>query len=398
MKVRHCDDKAEKEGKVSTIQEVSRSDKAGANNLEEPFWFGKRVLITGGDGFVAANLAKALVQLNANVVVVVRHQRPVSTLKLLSLNDATPDIEYSDLSNFTQVQRLCDRHQTDTIFHLAASAIVRDASNSPASTFENNITPTLNLLETARINKIPRVLIASSDKSYGDHADAGDPEKIPYREGYALRGLDVYSASKVCADMISQSYAFQFKLPMLILRPCNIYGPGDLNFTRLIPRTILRLFLGSTPVINEGNSKVLREYIYIDDLVEAYIYLAEQMERHYLDKMPQTGRATYGWAAYNVGSYVPRDNFRPNRCPNIRTVVQVIDQIKSKLGKSDVESQIVPKPANFIEIPDQYADSSKILNMGFESKTTLDEGLDKTIEWYKQNSDHLIRVGYKYLT
>ncbi len=373
-------------------------NEAAAGKIQRTFWFGKRVLITGGDGFVAANLAKALVQRNANVVIIVRHQRPVSTLKLLSLNDVAPDIEHSDLSDFTQVQRLCDRHQIDTIFHLAASAIVRDASNSPASTFENNITPTLNLLETARINKIPRVLIASSDKSYGDHADADDPEKIPYRESHALRGLDVYSASKVCADMISQSYAFQFKLPVLTLRPCNIYGPGDLNFTRLIPRTILRLLLGSSPVINEGNSKVLREYIFIDDLVEAYIFLAEQMESHYLDKMPQTGRATYGWAAYNVGSYAPRDNFGPDRCPNIRTVVQVIDQIKSKLGKSDIESQIVPKPANFIEIPDQYADSSKIMDLGFETTTTLDEGLTKTIEWYKQNSDHLIRAGFKYLT
>ncbi len=379
------------------IQEVSRSSEPYADKIQETFWFGKRVLITGGDGFVAANLARALIRRNANVTSVVRHQRPVSTLTLLGLNDTVPDIEHSDLSNFTQVQKLCDRHQIDTIFHLAASAIVRDASNSPSSTFENNITPTLNLLETARINKIPRVLIASSDKSYGDHADPDDPEKIPYRESHALRGLDVYSASKVCADMIGQTYAFQFKLPVMILRPCNIYGPGDLNFTRLIPRTILRLLLGSSPVINEGNRRVLREYIFIDDLVDAYIFLAEQMERHYGDEMPQTGRATYGWAAYNVGSYALRDGFHPNEYQNIRTVAQVIDQIKSKLGKSDTESQIIPKPANFVEIPDQYLDSSKIIDLGFKAKTTFDEGLDKTVGWYKQNSDHLTRAGYKYL-
>jgi CDP-glucose 4,6-dehydratase len=158
------------------------------------------------------------------------------------------------------------------------------------------------------------------------------------------------------------------------------------------------LLLGSRPVINEGNRTVLREYIFIDDLVDAYIFLAEHVERHYSEKMPQRGRAAYGWAAYNVGSYAPRGNFPPNESQNIRSVIEVINQIKLKLGKRDIEPQIVPKPANFIEIPDQYADSSKIMSLGFETKTTLDEGLDKTIEWYKQNSDHLIRVGYKYLT
>ncbi len=206
--------------------------------------------------------------------------------------------------NFIEVQKICNRHQIDTIFHLAASAVVGEAANAPISTCENNIIPTLNLLEAARINKIPRVIVASTDKSYGDHADDDDPERIPYTESFALRGLDVYSASKVCADMIAQTYAFQFKLPVLVVRPCNIFGPGDLNFTRLIPRTILRLMQGSQPVINQGNDRVLREFIYIDDLVNAYLFLAENLERHYASPLPQRGRATYGWIAYNAGSYV----------------------------------------------------------------------------------------------
>lgn len=362
------------------------------------FWFGKRVLITGGDGFVAANLTNALIQRNANVIIVVRHQRPVSTLKLLGLNDAVPDIEYCDLSDFVTVQKLCNRHQIDTIFHLAASAIVSDSSNSPMSTFENNIIPTLNLLETARINKVPRVLIASSDKSYGDHADVDDPEKIPYSESQALRGLDVYSASKVCTDMISQTYAFQFKLPVLVVRSCNIYGPGDLNFTRLIPRTILRLLLNSRPVINEGNSRVLREYIFIDDVVEGYRLLAEYVSQHYQGEIPRTGRATYGWAAYNVGSYASRGDFDSKACPNVRTVVQVIDQLRRKLGKNDIEPIVITKDVNFIEIPDQYLDSSKIQGLGFKTKTAFDQGLERTIDWYQENKAHLIKAGYKYFS
>jgi CDP-glucose 4,6-dehydratase len=361
------------------------------------FWYGKNVLITGGDGFVAANLAADLIKRDANVAITVRHQRPVSTLKLLGLSDVSPDMEFSDLSDFISVQKLCNRHQIDTIFHLAASAIVSDASRSPISTFPTNLISTLNILETARINNIPRVVVASSDKSYGDHADADDPERLPYRENQALRGLDVYSSSKVCTDMMCQTYAFQFHLPVIVVRSCNIYGPGDLNFTRLIPRTILRLFSELKPVINDGNARVLREYVYIDDLVAAYQFLAENMETHYKDRMPRSGRTTYGWSAYNVGSYAPRGSFHPEDCPNIRSVTQVIQDLTRLMKKDHLQPTIIPKDVTFVEIPDQYLDSSKIMNLGYKTKVQFNEGLQKSIEWYKGNSDYLRKLGDNYL-
>jgi CDP-glucose 4,6-dehydratase len=360
------------------------------------FWYGKNVLITGGDGFVASNLAATLIQRSANVTITLRHQRAVPTLKLLGKgDDVVPDMEFSDLSDFLAVQRLCNRHKIDTIFHLAASAIVSDASRSPISTFENNFLSTLNILETARINQIPRVLFASSDKSYGDHADADDPERIPYREDHALRGLDVYSASKVCADMMCQTYAFQFQLPVIVVRSCNIYGPGDLNFTRLIPRTILRLRSDSVPVINAGNSEVLREYIYVDDLVEAYSLLAQHTEKHYKGEIPKKGRATYGWSAYNVGSY--QGSLNPKDCPNIRNVSQVIHDIMQKMGKTNLKPQIIPKDVNFIEIPDQYLDASKIMKLGYKTKVSWNEGLERSIKWYLDNGDFLSRLGSSYI-
>ena len=234
------------------------------------FWFGKRVLVTGGDGFIAAHLIKELLLKKAVVVTTIRHDRPLKTLDLLNGSNSAPkpDVEYSDLLNYQEVRQICDRHQLDTVFHLAATAIVSEAANSPVSTIENNLITSLNLLEVARVNKIPRIIIASSDKSYGDHA-SDQQEELPYKENYALRGLDVYSASKVCADMIAQTYAFQFGLPVAVTRSCNMYGPGDLNFTRLIPRTIMSLLRGRPPVINIGNEKVLREYIYVED--EAYL-------------------------------------------------------------------------------------------------------------------------------
>lgn len=359
------------------------------------FWYGKRVLITGGDGFVASNLTEALIRRGAMVTITVRHNRPVPTAALLGF-DGRPDIEVCEMDDFAQVQRLCNRHQIDTIFHLAASAIVGDAANAPMSTLHNNILPTMNVLEAARINNIPRVLIASTDKSYGDHADLDDPEPLPYREGHALRGMDVYSASKACADMITQTYGFQFKVPALIVRSCNIYGSGDLNFSRLIPRTSLRMLNGKAPVINLGNADVLREYVYIDDLVESYLFLAENVERHYSTDIPSTGRATYGWAAYNVGSFTTAEGKEPQEFSNIRSVRQVIEQIGGILDNS-LESVTIPKPDNFIEIPDQFLDSSKLHDFGFAPKIDFEEGLSRTVEWYTKNQDLFTRAGARHI-
>jgi CDP-glucose 4,6-dehydratase len=361
----------------------------GSNN----FWYGKRVLVTGADGFVASNLMRKLMQLGAVVTAVTRHQRPVTTLKLLGVNEL-PDVEHSDLANFAQTQEICHRHSIDTIFHLAASAVVSTAANAPISTVENNVLPTLNLLETARINRIPRVIVASSDKSYGDHAEPGDAEPVPYRESYALRGLDVYSASKVCADMISHTYAFQFKLPVLVTRACNIYGPADLNFSRLIPRTILRLMSGEQPVINAGNHSVLREYIYVDDMVEAYLFLGRNIATHYKSPMPEKGQSPYGWAAYNIGSYGAEDP--AGNLPNVKSVVDVIELISSKLGMS-LKAAVIPKPANFIEIPDQYLDAGKLHKLGFRPRVELSEGVERTIVWYKEHRDLLMKLARRYL-
>ena len=351
------------------------------------FWYGKRVLITGGDGFAASNLASALMKRGAMVVVTVRHQRPLPTAGLLT-GDLRPDIEVSDMTDFLQVQRICNRHQIDTIFHLAASAIVSDAANSPMSTFQNNIAPTLNLLEAARVNNIPRVLVASTDKSYGDHADADDPEPLPYREGYALRGMDVYSASKAAADLMAQTYGFQYKLPVIVVRSCNIFGPGDLNFTRLIPRTTLRMLRGESPVINLGNADVLREYVYVDDLVGAYMFLAENLDKHFVDPMPQRGRVTYGHSAYNVGSYTPGQSIEENG--NIKSVLQVIEEIRSIVG-SDVAPQTIPKADNFIEIPDQFLDSTKLFDLGYRPTVEFADGVGRTVDWYRTHEDLLTR-------
>ncbi len=363
------------------------------------FWFGKRVLITGADGFVAAHLIKKLLSLDAVVVATVRHNRPLKTLDLLQdeIISRQPDIEFCDLLDYDTVRRICDRHQIDTIFHLAATSIVSAAANSPMSTIENNVMGTLNILEVARVSGIPRVLIASTDKSYGDHATDTN-EKLPYKENYSLRGLDVYSSSKVCADMIAQTYAFQFKLPVLVCRSSNIYGPGDLNFTRLIPRTVMRLMSNKPPVINIGNENVLREYIYVEDVIDAYLLMSEKMEEYYgknHSNMPNSGSETYGWPAFNVGSYTPKELADITKCSSIKSVSSLISLLREQV--KDIEPIIIPKPANFIEIPDQYIDASKLFALGFEPKVTFEEGIKRTIDWYKDNFSKLEKFAGKYL-
>lgn len=365
------------------------------------FWFGKRVLVTGGDGFVASHLVKILLSRGAIVVVTIRHKRPIHTLDLICTREERSfcdlDIEDCDLLNFDALRRICDRHQIDTLFHLAASAIVSDAANSPVSTIENNVIGTLNILEVARINKIPRVLIVSSDKSYGDHAT--DPmEDLPYRENYALRGLDVYSTSKSCADMLAQTYSYQFKIPALVARACNIFGPGDLNFSRLIPKTTMCLLAGRPPQINQGNENVLREFIYVTDIVEAYLFMMEKVGAYYgegNEHMPKWGKDTYGWIAFNVGTYTKLQLADITKCDKIKSVRAIIDLLRAKIN--DIAPIIKEKPANFIEIPDQFLDSSKLKTLGFTTQISFEEGLERSIKWYRNNYEYLSKLALRYL-
>jgi CDP-glucose 4,6-dehydratase len=366
---------------------------------EKP-WFGKNVLITGGNGFVASNLAIQLMALGANVHVTMRRYSDHDTIKMLSGEQLNYNIEITNMQH--DVKNIFDRGQIDTVFHLAASAIVSQAANSPLSTFYNNIVPTLNIIEAARMNNIKRVIIASTDKAYGDHSSENDPEGIPYREHYALRGLDVYSASKACVDMISQAMASQYKQHVFITRCGNIYGPGDFNFSRIIPRTIMRILSNRAAVINEGNEKTLREYAFVDDVVSAYIFLAEHVESYYEEQeYPRKGEDAYGWPCFNIGNYTEDDLVYPRNLPNIKNVKSVISMISEIMQREynikALPPEIIPKGPNFIEIPDQYLNSSKIYRLGFKARTSFEEGLRKTINWYYDNREFLRRYGALYL-
>lgn len=369
--------------------------------MKKSFWYGKQVLVTGGNGFVASHLIKQLIERGAHVTTTVRNPHLFNATQLVGIeskNKVLPTVEQCDLLDFSILRTLCEQYQIDTIFHLAAASIVSTANNSPLSTLDNNVMSTLNILEVARINHIPRIVVASTYKVYGDH-DNDVQEPLPYKEGYTLRGLNVYSASKVCTDILSQTYSSQFKLPVVVVRACNTYGPEDLNFARLIPRTIMCLLSDRPPRILKGHEKALCEYVYVEDVVRAYLLTAEKIPVVYGEKnsnMPQCDKDKYGWIAFNVGSYSKKDLYRIEGCENIKSAAAVIELLRNKI--KDIEPVLEEGRGDVIEMSHQYVDATKIYKLGFNSHTNFIEGIDRTIEWYRTHFDRLAPLAERYLT
>jgi CDP-glucose 4,6-dehydratase len=161
----------------------------------------------------------------------------------------------------------------------------------------------------------------------------------------------------------------------------------------------MSLLADKPPVINLGNENVLREYIYVDDVVNAYTYLAENLEDYYgLDSinMPKTGKEPYGWAAFNIGTYTEEQQKNLIQCDNIKSVVDVISMMRKKI--KDIPPIVIEKPANFIEIPNQFLDASKIMNLGFKPQINFEQGIEQSIKWYKNNFDYLEKLATKYIS
>lgn len=358
-------------------------------------WKGKNVLVTGGDGFIASHLVKRLQELSANVIITARHRKSKDSLDLINnIYKSHPVVEYTDLLSLEEANRILTIHEIDTVFHLAATSVVVAASDSPYWALKNNILTTMNVLEASRVNGVKRIIIASSDKAYGDVKQNDTNQKLPYREHYDLRGIDVYSVSKLCSDSIAQSYASQYDMPIIISRSCNVYGPGDLNFSRIIPRTIIRLMNNLPPEINLGNHNVLREYCYIDDVVDAYLCLAKNIS--YSLNGTEKGVCDYGCKAYNIGNYNHIDSADLSKYTNIKSAESIIKQI-SELYRIKIEPKLNVPTTSYIEIGNQYNDSSKLFQLGYKPKHTLDDGLRETIKWYSEHKSVCDKIALKYL-
>ncbi|MEP7347094.1 MAG: GDP-mannose 4,6-dehydratase, partial [Gemmatimonadaceae bacterium] len=261
-----------------------------------------------------------------------------------------------ELEDYMLLLRALNEYEIDTIFHLGAQTIVGTANRSALSTFESNIKGTWTLLEAAREcgARIERVVVASSDKAYGEH------DRLPYTEDAPLMGRYPYDVSKSCADLISQSYYHAFRLPVSVTRCGNLYGGGDLNFNRLIPGTIRSALRGESPVIRSDGTFV-RDYFYVGDAVEAYLQLAE--------RVPGAG---FTGEAFNFGTETPL------------SVLDMARKILDVMGTPDLPLTILSQASN--EISRQYLDCAKARDrMQWRPAHTLDASLRETVTWYRHH-------------
>lgn len=316
-------------------------------------WKDKNVLITGATGFVGSWLTKALIERGANVIVFVRDYVPATPLKYMGVYDNVGAAASGDITDYNSIRRVFNEYEIDTCFHLAAQTIVGVANRSPVPTFETNIKGTWNILEAARNSEtIKRVVVASTDKVYGE------PKELPITEQHPLLAAYPYDASKACVERLCGVFATTYGLPISITRCCNIYGGGDLNFSRVIPGTIRSVFFNERPIIRSDGSPV-RDFIHVDDVVSAYIILAESLEKE----------GVLG-EAFNFGSNAPID------------VLSLVKKIIDISGKN-LEPEILGKGTPKAEISRQYLSNVKANRiLGWEPRIGLEEGLKKTIEWY----------------
>ncbi|MDQ1254429.1 MAG: hypothetical protein QG646_3670 [Euryarchaeota archaeon] len=320
-------------------------------------WKNKNVFVTGGTGLVGSWLTKFLIDKGANVVALVRDIVPKSILWCNSSEfDYIKDnltIVHGKLEDYELLERALNEHEIEVVFHLGAQTIVGTANRNPLSTFESNIRGTYNLLEACRRSSlIKAVVIASSDKAYGEQ------KQLPYDETTPLQGTHPYDVSKSCADLIAYTYYNTFRLPVCVTRCGNFYGPGDLNFNRIIPGTIRSLLDGENPIIR-SDGKFIRDYFYVKDGALAYMTLAEKM----LTDIFIQGEA------YNFSNETQI------------TVLELVKKIADIMGVK-TEPLILNQANN--EIKNQYLSARKAKEqLGWSAKYTLDSSLDETIEWYR---------------
>ena len=315
----------------------------------------KRVLITGATGFIGSNLTSALIRKKAKIVALVRD--PKNKSALISSNPIFRKVsrwEMAKEENFSKINSIVKENKIDIIFHLAAQALVEKGAENPAKTFKVNVEGTWNILEAARRNKVKKAIVASTTHVYGDNPN------IPYKEEYYPRPTRPYETSKACAELIAHSYASTYGLYVYTPRFVNIFGPGDLNFTRLVPKIIKMVINDENPAI--WNKKVVRDFLYIDDAVLAYLSLAES-------KLPKKD----GAFVYNFGS---------GKARSIYEIAEKIVRI-SKNKKVKVTKGERPKGREG-EILKQYVSVAKAKReLGWEPKVSLNEGLKRTYSWYR---------------
>ncbi|MBI3846730.1 MAG: GDP-mannose 4,6-dehydratase [Planctomycetes bacterium] len=315
-------------------------------------WQDRPVFVTGATGFLGSWLVRDLVDRGADVVALVRDDVPGSELRRSGTLERISQV-HGALEDFDCLERAINEFEIETVFHVGAQTIVGIANRNPRSTFEANVKGTWNLLEACRrVPTVKRIVIASSDKAYGDS------DELPYDESTPLRGRHPYDVSKSCADLIATAYHATYGSPVAITRCGNLYGGGDLNWNRIIPGTIRSVIRGERPVIRSDGSYV-RDYFFVKDAVLAYVALAEKMD----------DRALHG-EAFNFSN---------------ETQLSVLDVAREVLTvmKSKLELDVRNEASG--EIKHQYLSAKKARQrLGWKPRFTLRDALGETVEWYRE--------------
>jgi len=316
----------------------------------------RSVLVTGAYGLLGGWLTAALVARGARVCVVRRDDQTGSALVLTGL-EASVDVVHGDIVTEGLIERALAEYEVDTVFHLAAQTIVPTANRSPISTFETNIRGTWTLLEACRHHGVERVVVASSDKAYGPHED------LPYREGHALQPVYPYDVSKAATDLIARSYWHTWALPVAVTRFANLYGGGDVNRSRLVPEAVTAALAGRAPVVRSDGSPE-RDFLYVEDAVAAYLSISEAL-----------GRGQGRGEAFNSGGGEPH---------RVLDVVRLI----CRLAGTDVEPDVRGAGTPAGELDRQWVDATKLRSLtGWEPTVGLEEGLRRTIDWYRAHPE-----------
>jgi CDP-glucose 4,6-dehydratase len=320
--------------------------------LENHRWRDRNVLVTGAGGFIGSGIARELVLRGAKVVCILRDSPGLRLLRERRIADEI-DVIGGSITDGELVERVVNEYEIDTVFHLAAQTLVPVANTNPTSTFESNIAGTWILLEAVRQSRtVERVICASSDKAYGNQ------KVLPYTEETSLEGVFPYDASKVCTEVLVRSYAQSFGTPVAVVRAANIYGPGDLNWNRLVPGTIRSLLRGEEPLIRSDGT-LERDYLYLDDVVAGYLAVA--------DHFPEaTGHA------FNLGTQDPI------------SVLAMVEAIIEAVDGPSVQPKVLGVATN--EIDRQSLAFSKAFEMlGWKPTIDLTEGLRRTVAWYTRH-------------
>ncbi|MFA5149949.1 MAG: GDP-mannose 4,6-dehydratase [Candidatus Omnitrophota bacterium] len=320
--------------------------------MNKHFWKGRRVLITGFEGFLGSNLTKALLCSGAKIYGLdIKVRRKDTILAAADYKKIT--VIKGSVADYKLVESIMRRNRINVVFHLAAEAIVGKCHSSPLCTFSTNIKGTWDILEACRnSNNIQAVIIASSDKAYGSH------KKLPYVEKTPLQGNHPYDVSKSCADLIANTYAYTYGLPVCVTRCGNIFGPGDFNFSRLVPEAVICALIRKKLLIR-SDGLFTRDYVFVEDVVNGYILLAEK-----ICKLNLSGECF---------------NFS---CEKPLTVIKLVKMISKAVGKP-TDYKILNQAK--YEIRHQYLSSRKArAKLGWRPAFSLDTGLKNTIDWYKK--------------